>query len=95
MAHRNSIGSGSRRLLYGIIGGLLGLALAAFLLLGPLNTKPQVPFDQATGFLALFFTAFMGWAGLELGGWVAHDAEIGEELRNNPPPASHGPDHNA
>ena len=89
---RNSMGAGIRRLVYGIIGGVLGLALAAVLLLGPLNARPQVPFDQATGFLALCFTAFMGWAGLEAGGLVAQDAESAIEIRNEPPqssPASH------
>ena len=90
MVRSNSVGAGIRRLFYGIIGGVLGLALAAVLLLGPLNAKPQVPFDQATGFLALCFTAFMGWAGLEAGSLVAQDAEIALEMRNGPP-SSHAP----
>ena len=92
MARKVSVGALIRRLLFMIIGGLLGLALAAFLLLGPLNPKPQVAFDVATGFLALFFTAFLGWAGMELGIWVAHDAEVGEAMKRQPTPDPHQPD---
>lgn len=84
MARKRSFGRSILRTLYQIIGGLLGLIAAAFLFLGPLNSAPQVPFDQATGFLALFFTAVLAYFGLELGGWAAEDG--GVEVNDEAPP---------
>ena len=83
---KRSFGGSVRRFLFMVIGGLLGLALAAFLLLGPLNGKPQIPFDQATGFAALFFTAVLGYTGVVLGGWVADDADVVVEKPATPDP---------
>ena len=58
-------------LIYSILGGLAGLAIAFALFLGPLNPKPQVPFETATGFVVLFFTAVLAYAGVEIGSWMA------------------------
>ena len=58
-------------LIYSILGGFAGLAIAFALFLGPLNPKPQVPFEMATGFVVLFFTAVLAYAGVEIGSWMA------------------------
>ena len=74
MARKRTFGSSVRHFVYRVIGGLIGLGVAVFIFLGPLNHAPQVAFDQATGFLAVFFTAVLAYFGLELGSWVASDA---------------------
>lgn len=58
-------------LVYSVLGGLAGLAIAFALFLGPLNPKPQVPFETATGFVVVFFTAVLAYAGVEIGSWMA------------------------
>ena len=58
-------------LIYTILGGFAGLAIAFALFLGPLNPRPQELFDTATGFVVLFFTAVLALAGVEIGSWMA------------------------
>ena len=76
MARKRTFGGSVRRSIYMVIGGLLGLIVAAFIFLGPLNSAPQTGFEQGAGFLALYFTAVLAYFGLVLGGWVAEDAEV-------------------
>ena len=58
-------------LIYSILGGFAGLAIAFALFLGPLNPRPQESFDIATGFVVLFSTAVLALAGVEIGSWMA------------------------